>query len=61
MPALAVAVVGLGMLGMAVVPDGSQAANGLPPAPRPPELGNFVQNEAAAIQLGKALFWDAQV
>jgi cytochrome c peroxidase len=28
--------------------------------PRPPNLGDFVKNEAAAIALGKALFWDMQ-
>ena len=31
------------------------------PVPRPPNLGSFVKNEAVAIQLGKALFWDQQV
>lgn len=29
--------------------------------PEPPDLGNYVQNEFSAIQLGKALFWDMQV
>ncbi len=31
------------------------------PVPRPSNLYDFVQNEAAAIRLGKALFWDMQV
>src|SRR5262245_346426 len=31
------------------------------PVPRPPNLGDFVKNEAVAAQLGKALFWDQQV
>ncbi|HVH41968.1 MAG TPA: cytochrome c peroxidase [Labilithrix sp.] len=29
--------------------------------PRPANLGDYVQNEAAAIRLGKALFWEMQV
>lgn len=29
--------------------------------PRPPNLAEFVRDEAAAIRLGKALFWDMQV
>jgi len=29
--------------------------------PKPSNLSNFVQNETAALQLGKALFWDQQV
>src|SRR5262245_53625705 len=29
--------------------------------PQPPNLGDFVRDRAAAIQLGKALFWDMQV
>src|SRR5947209_6098823 len=29
--------------------------------PEPPNLGDFVKNRAAAITLGKALFWDQQV
>src|SRR4051812_2055228 len=28
--------------------------------PEPPNLGDFVQDRAAAIRLGKALFWDVQ-
>jgi cytochrome c peroxidase len=31
------------------------------PVPRPTDLGQWVKNEAAAIRLGKALFWDQQV
>jgi cytochrome c peroxidase len=31
------------------------------PVPEPPNLANFVRDRAAAIQLGKALFWDMQV
>ena len=31
------------------------------PVPRPPDLARFVKNEAVAVQLGKALFWDQQV
>lgn len=31
------------------------------PIPTPLDLGNYIQNQAAAIQLGKALFWDMQV
>ncbi|HEV8637180.1 MAG TPA: cytochrome c peroxidase, partial [Chloroflexota bacterium] len=49
------------MLSLAFLPDSLMAGNPLPPAPKPPELGNFVQDEAAAVQLGKALFWDTQV
>lgn len=29
--------------------------------PEPPNLGNFVRDRQAALQLGKALFWDMQV
>lgn len=31
------------------------------PVPEPPDLGNYVRNRTAAIQLGKALFWDMQL
>ncbi len=31
------------------------------PVPTPPQLGDFVVNQAAGIALGKALFWDMQV
>src|SRR5262245_34788745 len=30
------------------------------PVPLPPNLGDFVVNQTAAIALGKALFWEAQ-
>ena len=35
-------------------------ALGSVPVPEPPNLGDFVRNRAAAVQLGKALFWDMQ-
>src|SRR5438093_9255830 len=57
---LAAAAVGVGVLCLAFLPESLMAGNPLPPAPKPPELGNFVQDEAAAVQLGKALFWDTQ-
>lgn len=31
------------------------------PIPKPDNLGDFIQDEQAAIKLGKALFWDMQV
>jgi cytochrome c peroxidase len=31
------------------------------PTPKPPNLSVFIQNETAAVQLGKALYWDMQV
>lgn len=31
------------------------------PVPEPPNLADFVKNRTAAIQLGKALFWDMQL
>ncbi|MEK0423911.1 MAG: hypothetical protein RJB11_2 [Planctomycetota bacterium] len=31
------------------------------PVPRPSNLSDFIEDETAAIQLGKALFWDMQV
>jgi len=31
------------------------------PVPQPLDLGNYIQNQFAAAQLGKALFWDMQV
>ncbi len=31
------------------------------PVPEPPDLARFVKSRSAAIQLGKALFWDMQV
>ncbi|MFA5110678.1 MAG: cytochrome c peroxidase, partial [Desulfobaccales bacterium] len=30
-------------------------------APEPPDLADYIQDKASAIQLGKALFWDMQV
>lgn len=36
-------------------------ADSLPPAPEPENLSDFVKDRAAAIRLGKALFWDMQV
>lgn len=53
------------LLGGALVTD--VAAQALPvalsqvPVPKPANLFRFVQNEDAAIRLGKALFWDMQV
>jgi hypothetical protein len=31
------------------------------PVPKPPNLADFVQNEVATVELGKALFWDMQI
>ncbi len=31
------------------------------PVPRPPDLAEYVRDEAAAVVLGKALFWDMQI
>lgn len=31
------------------------------PIPEPPAIWNFIRNEAAAVQLGKALYWDMQL
>ena len=52
------------VLTMAV--SGNAFAHGTPPyplkgvkVPRVPQLGSYVTNRQAAIQLGKALFWDA--
>ena len=39
--------------------DSLQTLKGVP-VPLPPNLGTFVKDRTAAIQLGKALFWDAQ-
>ncbi|MBI5582937.1 MAG: VCBS repeat-containing protein [Deltaproteobacteria bacterium] len=48
-----------------MLPWAAWAANPLPlsqiPVPEPPNLAEFVKNKAAAIRLGKALFWDMQV
>jgi cytochrome c peroxidase len=64
---LAVAAVGLGLAGLAVLATGQSADPPAPPSlktvavPEPPNLGEFVRDRTAAIQLGKALFWDMQV
>lgn len=55
--------VGLGL--MMSVPSSAEAKGGLAPlntvpVPLPPNLGDFVQDIPAAIELGKALFWDQQ-
>jgi cytochrome c peroxidase len=39
------------------VPEGLKGI----PVPKPSNLSHFVANEAAAVRLGKALFWDMQV
>jgi cytochrome c peroxidase len=65
---------GLALIGFAFYTSGSAANLGIPkppergiaslktvPVPEPANLGDFVQDRAAAIQLGKALFWDVQV
>ena len=41
----------------APVPEGLKGI----PVPKPSNLSQFVLNEAAAVRLGKALFWDTQV
>jgi cytochrome c peroxidase len=47
------------------MPTFAQAKNLAPlssvPVPLPPNLGDFVLDQQAAIQLGKALFWDQQL
>jgi len=49
----------------AFTPDTSSAAELASlktiPVPEPPNLANYVRDRTAAIQLGKALFWDMQV
>jgi cytochrome c peroxidase len=45
----------------APVPVTSPVMLKLVQVPEPPNLGDFVQDKATAIQLGKALFWDMQV
>jgi len=67
-----VALVGLAFLAIAWflvtggLPGGGQKANALavgqplPPAPDPTNLSSYVTNRQAALQLGKALFWDMQ-
>jgi cytochrome c peroxidase len=61
----------LSLLGIALVYGGFSYSNTLlstmslktvaVPGPSPEALSQFVRNKAAAIQLGKALFWDARV
>ncbi len=55
-------------LALSVAFSGSASAHGIPPpplagvkVPKVPQLGSYVTNRQAAIQLGKALFWDANV
>lgn len=43
------------------IPSNAPASLKTVPVPRPPNLGDYVRDEAAAIRLGKALFWDMQV
>lgn len=49
----------------AMLTGGAWGANPVPlsqvPIPMPPNLGDFVKDKAAAIKLGKALFWDMNV
>ena len=42
-------------------PTGSSPPPLLAPVPPPENLGNFVQDDAALLELGKALFWDMQL
>ncbi|MBI4537617.1 MAG: cytochrome C peroxidase [candidate division NC10 bacterium] len=58
----------VGLAGAMLAPGPTWAANpAAPPSlktipvPQPPNLSQFVKNHAAAIRLGKALFWDMQV
>ncbi|MBX3234285.1 MAG: cytochrome-c peroxidase [Labilithrix sp.] len=44
-----------------VVPENAPPSLKTVPVPQPSNLGDFVANEAAAIRLGKALFWEMQV
>src|SRR5919202_445189 len=65
---------GLALIGFAFSTSGSAANLSIPKpperglsslktvaVPEPANLGDFVQDRAAAVQLGKALFWDVQV
>ena len=47
-------------LGVIVVPPPGLNPLNQTPIPEPPQLFQFVKNKSAAIQLGKALFWDMQ-
>src|SRR5438309_1566003 len=54
----------LGSLGTAAAqtpPPNQLASLKTVPVPEPPNLAEFVTDKAAAIRLGKALFWDMQV
>ncbi len=57
--------IGAGFAGAVFTPGdaGAQALASLKtvPVPEPPNLSVYVRDKAAAIQLGKALFWDMQV
>jgi cytochrome c peroxidase len=44
-----------------VVPSNAPKSLKTVAVPKPPNLSEFVRDEAAAIRLGKALFWDMQV
>jgi cytochrome c peroxidase len=46
--------------GVAIPPDALVPLNQIA-VPQPPNLSQYVKNKAAAIRLGKALFWDLQV
>ncbi len=53
------------LIGALLLPGGAVfAANPLPlsavAVPEPPNLATYVKDKAAAIKLGKALFWDMQ-
>ena len=69
--ATALLLAGLALIGFAFYTSGSAANLGIPkppergiaslktvPVPAPTNLGDFVQDLAAAVQLVKALFWD---
>jgi cytochrome c peroxidase len=71
---LALLIMVIGTAQLSAQAPGGGIAGGLPPTPprplaslktasvpEPPELFQYVQDRAAAIQLGKALFWDVQV
>jgi cytochrome c peroxidase len=70
---LTMGTLGLAVAGGVFLGGGVTAQTAPPPPPRPiaplktvavpepPNLGDFVRDKTAAIQLGKALFWDPQV